>query len=102
VNPRQYYLARRYESWLGGDVTLADVWRTKQHAEPGTALPASLPLAKLAFPAIGLADDELVDGAEWYTTHEDLEGYGSDQLQYLGLTADEAAAVCAALEEFYA
>lgn len=100
---RQYYLAKRYEAWISDDAGLNAVWRTKQLAAAGTDLPSTLPLTKLAFPpAFALSDAEQVAGLEWYTTYEDVQGYTSQQLQFLGLTPDEAAAVCAAAEDFFA
>lgn len=84
--PRRYYLHKRRHAEASGDGQLASVWRAKQAAESGTALPATMTgYATLA--------------AAYYTTQEDLDGADATELQDLGLTQREAAAVLAELAE---
>lgn len=79
---RRFYLHKR----LTNDYDMAAVWRSKQEAEPGDALPAEFPLrAKLA--AIG------------YTTVQDLDGADEHELRRVGIAATDAAKVMAALAE---
>ncbi len=60
---RRYYLLKRLAAALAGDEELAAVWRSKQEATTGTALPEGFPLAaKLALAGYLVAQD--LDGAD--------------------------------------
>lgn len=83
--PRRYYLGKRQQANERGDISVADVWRAKQEAEPGTALAATFPHRSKLEP-LG------------YTTTEDIDGANEEELMSAGLTRREAAAVLAALE----
>lgn len=82
-SPRRYALAK----WLVQkelDDATAGVWRSKQLAEPGTALPADFP-SRAALVAKG------------YSTAHDIDGADADELRVnVGLLAEQAAAVIAA------
>lgn len=78
--PRRYYLAKRQAAAAGNAPDLEAVWRSKQEAEAGTALPATFSLlAELA--------------TYGYTTAEDLDGADECELTTVGLSPTEAAAV---------
>lgn len=82
--PRRYYLLKRLVAEDFCDETFVEVWRAKQEAEPGTALPSDFPvLSKLS--------------AKGYTTREDLDGADEAELASAGLKTNEARAVLAAL-----
>ena len=83
--PRRVYLHKRLIAGRRRDRAIESVWRAKQEAETGTALPATFPsLVKLT--AIG------------YTTEEDLDGADTNELRRdVGLTQREADAVLLAL-----
>lgn len=81
---RRYYLHKRLFSNAICDLALRDVWRAKQEAEPGTALPSGFP-HKAALEAAG------------YTTVQDIDGADQDELRkYVSLRPYEADAVIAA------
>jgi len=104
VSARRYYLEKRYEAFLSGNDGLYWATRYNQKAIAATALPAGFTaLAKLHFPpAFCVPTEEQVSGNEWFTTYEDLENLTADQLNYIGLTPDESAAVAAAVTEHFA
>jgi len=82
---RHYYLLNRLAADQRTEFAVRDVWKGKQEAEPGTALPTSFP-SYAALSAIG------------YTTKEDLDGADADELvETVGLSQSEAAAVMAAV-----
>ena len=63
------------------------MWRAKQEAQPGTALPADFPyLSRLA--------------AEGYTTVHDLDGADVEEMISAGFNEREALAIGVALEPF--
>jgi len=78
--PRRYFLLARQNAW---DEGVAAVWRAKQEAQPGTALPESFP-ARAALAAAG------------YTTVEDLDGANESELSGAGLSTREARDVISA------
>lgn len=83
-SPRRYYLLKRLSARLGADQPLDGVWRSKQEAQPGTALPATFP-HRSQLVAVG------------YSAVEDLDGATVDELTTnTDLNAREAAAVVAA------
>lgn len=83
--PRRYYLSRRrYFLTVEYDAAMAGAWRSKQEAEPGTALPSTFPfLSRLA--------------TECYETEEDLDGADECELIDAGFTQWEARTILAAL-----
>jgi len=82
--PRRYYLRQRQQAVRDEEWDLAGVWRTKQQAQPGTALPTDFPhLTRLA--------------AQGYTTREDLDGATESELQLQGFSSREAKAILAAI-----
>lgn len=86
-NARRYYLGKRLKAVEDGEPNDGNVWRGKQEAEPGTDLPSSFP-SLAALTACG------------YTTEEDLAGADATELQQIvGLNAQQATAVLAALAE---
>jgi hypothetical protein len=83
-SPRRYYLLKRLEAARSEDRPLDGVWRSKQEAQPGTALPTTFPF-RSQLVAVG------------YTTAEDLDGATVDELvTYVSLPSRDAAAVVAA------
>lgn len=83
---RRYYLRKRiYELRHGSRSGQDGIWRAKQEAEPGVALPATFPFLSSHLAPCG------------YETVEDLDGASVDELRELGLTRLEAEAVLAAL-----
>lgn len=81
--PRRLYLHKRQEARKNRN-DAEGIWRAKQEAEPGTPVSADFPLrSELA--ALG------------YTTNEDLDGADEHELRRVGLTANDAAKVMAAL-----
>lgn len=82
---RRYHLSRMWAAQQIGDCAIASLLRTKQLAEPGTALPATFP-QKAKLEAAG------------YVADTDLVGADECELrEQAGLTASQAAAVLAAL-----
>lgn len=82
--PRRYYLLKRLVAGEFCEEHLAQVWRSKQEAQPGTVLPADFPsLSKLQL--------------KGYTTQEDIDGADEAELASAGLKTNEARAVLAAL-----
>lgn len=81
---RRFYLLKRIAASEAGERAIASVWKTKQEAEPGTALSNSFP-SRSALADVG------------YTTLEDLRGASIDELVSIGLSTPEAEAVLAAL-----
>lgn len=82
--PRRYYLLKRVGE-SQAESGLANVWRAKQEAEAGVALPADFPLLAV-LSAVG------------YETVEDLDGADADELdETCNLTARQSATVLAAL-----
>jgi hypothetical protein len=80
---RRYYLlkllwARRQDNDQDG------IWRSKQQAVSGTALPSDFPLLS----RLAAAD---------YTTTDDLDGADANELKGSGFTAREAETIFAAL-----
>lgn len=84
-SPRRYFLGKRLEARDLG-LGLESIWKTKQEAEPGTALPADFPLLS-----------RLTDCG--YTTEEDLDGADADELEQFGFHAREATEIFSALAE---
>ncbi|MFO7178986.1 MAG: hypothetical protein DIU78_009830 [Pseudomonadota bacterium] len=83
---RRFYLAKRHAAHELCDLALEALWRGKQEAEPGAALPVTFPMrGELA--ALG------------YTAVEDLDGADVEELARLGLSRKDAAAVMAALSK---
>jgi hypothetical protein len=90
VTPRRYYLLNRFALRDTGQVGLSSVFRGKQEAEPGTALPAELPSRDTLVAAGYIAVEDLAAGA--------LDGADAEELfRYAGLNRREAQAVIAAL-----
>lgn len=84
--PRRYYLLKRRYYLDLDDEAQAGLWRGKQEAEPGTALPATFPLlSRLA--------------AAGYTTQEDLDGADPDELKRASFNQTEADQILAALND---
>jgi hypothetical protein len=80
---RRFYLRKRLAATREGS-NFIEVWKAKQQAEPGTALPADFP-ARAALISAG------------YSTAEDLDGADAAELRNnAGLRAAEAAAVLTA------
>ncbi len=83
-SPRRYYLLKRLEAVRAGDQPIDGVWRSKQEAQPGAALPATFPF-RSQLVAVG------------YATAEDLDGATVDELvEHTALPSRDAAAVVAA------
>jgi hypothetical protein len=81
---RRYCLGkRRHHALLADDYDT--IWKAKQEAEPGTALPAD-------FPQLTALD------AAGYTTDVDLDGADANELITAGFTRREAEAVLSAFE----
>lgn len=85
-NVRRYYLRQRMTAKLQGEEVFADIWRSKQEAQP-----AGDPIAD-DFPY----REQLV--AAGYTGSEDLHGTDVAELRLAGLTTPEANTVMAALD----
>ncbi len=83
-SPRRFYLAKRHAAEGGSDPDLADSWRAKQEAEPGTPLPVD-------FPHLEALEEE------GYEMVEDLTGAGSKELEARGFNLTEAEVIIAAL-----
>jgi len=82
---RRYCHRMRMNERVLGNGQLESVWRYKQEAQPGTALPASFPF-RTALAAAG------------YTTIEDLNGADECELQEIALLGVfDAQAVIAAI-----
>lgn len=79
---RRYYLGKRRQALELEEWALADVWATKQVAEPGTALPLDFPLRSR------LADN-------FYLTDTDLLGADEDELIAVGFNQREATTILA-------
>lgn len=82
---RRYYLHRRIRA-VSEESDMALIWRSKQEAEPGTALPASFPLLS-----------RLTECG--YTTTEDLDGADDEELIELGFSSREAKEILSAFAE---
>lgn len=83
-SPRRYYLAKRHAAEQQRE-DIADLWRHKQEAEPGTPLPTDF-----------IFYDELV--AEGYETVEDLTGASIRELhRQLGISERDSELILAAL-----
>ncbi len=80
---RRYYLLKRRAA-LSREESIEAQWHANQDEEPGTALPASFPFLSLL--------------GTFYTTVEDLDGAGVEELRSLGLTEKQACAVLLAVE----
>lgn len=82
---RRYYLLKRIAALQDEGVGQASVWKGKQEAESGTALPSTFPyLTELA--------------AAGYSTVEDIDGADADELYAnAGLNARQSALVIDAL-----
>lgn len=81
---RRYCLLERLAANTREDFSIASVFRAKQEATPGTALPADFPsLALLA--------------TAGYSTVEDINGADLEELLCAGLTIKRAEAVLTAL-----
>ncbi len=81
---RRFYLLKRQAALEAGDEALSLVWRAKQEAEAGEALPAGFPcLSSLA--------------EHGYSTEQDLNGANSDELLELGFSGRQVTAILAAL-----
>lgn len=83
-SPRRYYLLKAAAAAAEDPKGMADVWRGKQAAEPGTALSLGFPYRS-----------RLV--AAGYSTTEDLAGASVDELRGVGFRAAEANAILAAI-----
>lgn len=80
---RRFYLAKRHAAAEFYEKGLELVWRGKQEAEPGTALPLDFPyLTRLQ--------------ADGYTTREDLDGADECELVERGFNTREAQAILTA------
>jgi hypothetical protein len=83
-NLRRYAMHKRRAAEVIGDYSIRDVWKAKQEAEPGTTLPDGFPYkARLA--------------ALYYVTDTDLDGADECELEALGFSSSEAAAILAAV-----
>jgi hypothetical protein len=83
-SPRRYYLhKRRYAGQICDGLEL--VWKAKQEAEPGAALPADFPHRERLQTA-------------GYTTDSDLDGADERELVDVGFTDREAQAVLSAFD----
>lgn len=85
TSTRRYYLAKRQDARADCDTAIEGVWRSKQEAEPGTALPDDFPHLE-ALTALG------------YTTEEDLDGADAAELTDLGMSQRDARSVISAFE----
>ena len=85
-SPRRVYLLARRFALLADELGLAGVWRAKQEAEPGAALPSGFPFTTK------------LDEAG-YTTAADLDGADEHELVDAGLSPREASTVLAAAAE---
>jgi len=84
-NPRRYRLLKRLSALELGETGRASVWKAKQEATAGTALPDGFP-STAALATAG------------YTTTEDLTGADVAELQtYAGLNSRQAQGVLDAL-----
>jgi hypothetical protein len=84
TSQRRFCLWKRMSAHVQGLYALAAVWRGKQEAEPGVALPDTFP-SRAALVAIG------------YSTKEDLVGADVAELvEYVNISQREAEAVLAA------
>jgi hypothetical protein len=83
-NLRRFYMLKRFAAETVGQRALADAWRAKHDATPGTALAVDFPARALLV-------------AAGYDATEDLEGADSAELMAVGLTASQASAVLGAL-----
>lgn len=82
---RRFYLMKRLSAREVGMCATELVWRGKQEAVPGTALPDGFP-SRTALADVG------------YTAKEDLDGADCDELaDYVGLSPSQSEAVFAAL-----
>jgi hypothetical protein len=85
TSARRYYLLKRQSAAESCEKALESVWRAKQEAEPGTALPTDFPyLERLT--TFG------------YTTLSDLDGCDACELEGLGFARREAAAILTEFE----
>lgn len=84
MTPRRFYLLKGHTAAKLGEPGLASAWWGKQQAMPGTALPATFP-HRAALAALN------------YVALEDLDGADIEELQQVGLSRGQAAAVIAAL-----
>lgn len=83
-SPRRFYLLKRLGAAQFSDQPLDGVWRSKQEALPGTALPSSFPFRSVLV-AVG------------YSATEDLDGATVDELRmFTTLSQRDAEAVIAA------
>jgi hypothetical protein len=81
---RRYYLLKRLAAKQRLDDVMALTWQAKQEGEPGSSLSATFPYRS-----------RLVSAG--YSTTEDLLGATTEELQQVGFTARESAAVLAAI-----
>jgi hypothetical protein len=81
---RRYYLLERLAACAREDFAIGSVFRAKQEATSGTALPVDFPSLTLLAPA-------------GYSTVEDIDGADLEELQCAGLTIKQAEAVLTAL-----
>lgn len=84
MTPRRWYLLKGHAAELVGDHGLAAAWFGKQQELPGTPLPDTFPHRAALV-------------ARQYLALEDLEEATAEELQQVGLTYAQAAAVIAAL-----
>lgn len=80
---RRYYLLKRLRA-KQRDEDSAGIWKSKQEAVAGTALPATFPLLSRLSTA-------------GYTTTEDLHGSDATELSVSGFSARESELILAAL-----
>ncbi len=81
-NRRRYYLLKRLYA-KDNELDSEGIWKGKQEALAGTALPVDFPLVDILT-------------AAGYTMVEDLDGATSAELYVAGLTTHQASAVLAA------
>ena len=86
TSPRRYYLLKRQDAAALGDKGLELLWRGKQEAETGAALPTDFPHLSTLEP-LG------------YVAREDLDGADECELREMGLTQKQAQAVLEAFAD---
>jgi hypothetical protein len=82
---RRYYLSKWQTANAVCDLAIASLWKSKQFAEPGAALPGGFPSKDKLEPAGYVADTDLIGADECELT------------KATGISTSQAAAVIAAL-----
>lgn len=82
---RRFYLLKRKDAMTLHDEGLAAIWQGKQQAAGGTALADDFPQVETL-------------ATHGYTTVEDIDGAGTNELRELGFTIAQAEEILTALE----